>query len=469
MSNTSDNPFRALPSVNELAEAPALKHWDSEVSRTMVIEAARCVLEDVRRELADSKKDSAPNIAPPSPEELTQRVDTALRKSQLPLLQSVINATGIIVHTGLGRSPLAKQAIEAMVDAAGNYAPVELNLPEGTRGKRNHIIRPLLQELTGAESATVVNNNAAALMIVLNTLARDKEVIVSRGELIEIGGSFRLPDVMNNSGATLREVGTTNKTRASDYAAAINDHTGAMLKVHPSNYRIEGFTQAASVESLVEVGSERSIPVIDDIGSGALVDFNRFGLPDEPCARTSVEAGADIVLFSGDKLIGGPQAGIIVGKAELIERIEKNPLMRALRVDKITLAALTATLQLHRDVERANDQLPIFAMMTATLDALQERSKHIVDGLASESGLKAVEIQETTCYLGGGTLPTRGMPSIAVKITTRGSEDNFATRLRSQRPAIVPRVHDGAIWIEMRTVMPSQDEQLLVAIKNAAE
>ncbi len=465
MTDTTKNPFRALPSVNELADDASLQAWSAKVSRGRMVEAARQVLDAVRRELtADNGQAS-----PPTQTDLAQRVDRVLNLESQPVLQSVINATGIIIHTGLGRSPLAAKAVDAIADVAGHYAPVELDLPEGARGKRNAIVRPLLCELTGAESATVVNNNAAALMIVLHTLAKDREVIVSRGELIEIGGSFRLPDVMANSGAALREVGTTNKTRASDYAAAIGEQTGALLKVHPSNYRIEGFTQSASIASLVEIGRERGVPVIDDVGSGALVDFSKFGLEDEPYARQSVDAGADVVLFSGDKLLGGPQAGIIVGKRDIIERIEKNPLMRALRVDKITLAALGATLQIHRDVERSTEQLPIFAMMHASMDVLETRARAITEALAGVGTIAQATVEQTTCYLGGGSLPTRGMPSVAVRLVVSGSEDEFAHRLRGGKPAVVPRVQDGAVWIEVRTVLPQEDAKLIDALRAAAK
>jgi len=471
MSATTENPLRRLPSVNELVESPALAGLAAEVPRSLIVEAARQAVDAARQSMLRQPTNDAPTT-----DDLVASITAHLKSAQRPALSSVINATGIIIHTGLGRSPMAESAVDALADVALHYAPVELDMATGERGKRADIVRSLLCEVTGAESATVVNNCAAALLITLATFAKGKEVIVSRGELIEIGGSFRLPEVMAASGAILREVGTTNKTRAGDYADAIGDHTGAILKVHPSNYVISGFTKEASIADLAE--STRTdiamigrlgdpLPVIHDIGSGALVDVSRYGLHAEPVARASIEAGADLVLFSGDKLLGGPQAGIIVGRRELIERIEANQLMRALRVDKLTLAALGATLQLHRDPQRAAREVPILAMLTATVESLRTRAERIASDLADCDGIDT-DIIETTTYLGGGSVPTQGFASVAVQVRpNRTSETELMHRLRTSEPRIVARVQGGAVLFEVRTIFPQQDAAVAKAIRAA--
>ena len=306
--------------------------------------------------------------------------------------------------------------MSAIALASSSYTPLEMDLRSGERGQRVDVVRQQLCDLTGSESATVVNNNAAALLITLSTLAAGKEVIVSRGELIEIGGSFRLPEIMAASGAQLREVGTTNKTRISDYAAAINDSTGVLLKVHPSNYQLSGFTQSVSIAELVALGRSHNLPVIHDIGSGALLDLTQFGFGDEPVARVSIEAGADLVLFSGDKLLGGPQAGVIVGCRQLVERIEQNPLARALRVDKLTLAALSATLSSLSHPQTAVRELPLWTMIATSTEELQQRARRIADEVKSRTSGCRVDITTTTAYLGGGSLPNQQLESVAVTL-----------------------------------------------------
>jgi L-seryl-tRNA(Ser) seleniumtransferase len=448
----NSNPtYRDLPSVHELVEALGA----SDLPRPVIVNAARDVLARLRDEFSLGQSPAV------SLEAIASRLADHLLQHERPNLRVVINATGVILHTGLGRAPLADAAVAAVRDAAAHYANVELDLATGERGKRASIVRSLLCELTGAQSATVVNNNAGATLLMLTALASGREVIVSRGELIEIGGSFRLPDVMAASGATLREVGTTNKTRIADYENAINEHTAALLKVHTSNYRVVGFSAAATTGELVALGRKHNLPMIDDIGSGALIDFAAYGLPSEPHARGAMATGADVVLFSGDKLLGGPQAGIIAGKKQWIDRIETHPMMRALRVDKLTLAGLEATLRLHRDPQTAAREIPVLAMATASLESLRARADHI----AKQFG-DTVVAQPSTAYLGGGSLPTQGIESVALRWTPANqSEQQLAQRLRDRDVPIVGRVHDGALWFDLRTVLPRQDAVLAEAIR----
>ena len=379
----------------------------------------------------------------------------------------MINGTGIILHTGLGRAPIAQSAVAAIVDIASGYASVELDLKTGERGQRVQSVERLLRELTGAESAVVVNNNAAATMLTLSALATGKQVIVSRGELIEIGGSYRLPDVMECSGAKLREVGTTNKTHLTDYENAINENTGALLKVHPSNFEVVGFTKSVSTKEIVELGRKHDLPVIDDIGSGALVDFSKFGLTNEPVASVSIRDGADLALFSGDKLLGGPQCGIIVGKRRYIDMILKSPLMRALRVDKMTLAALAATLQLYRDPETAEQEIPVLLMLSMPIENLKLRATKISQQIGHLPGIGSCEVIEEQSMLGGGSLPTQKIPTWCLAITaSTGSVEQLTRGLRGAKPAVIGRVSKDRLLLDLRTILPSQDIATVVAFEN---
>jgi L-seryl-tRNA(Ser) seleniumtransferase len=461
----TSSPFRQLPAVNDLVDAPALADWRNRVPRSVVVAAARGVLGEFRKKLATA---GDPGEVP-SLNDFARQVIERLGWEERPRLRPVINATGIILHTGLGRSPLAESAVAAVADVARQYSSLEVDLKTGERGKRTTIVRGLLSQLTGAESATVVNNNAAATMIVLATVGQGRSMIVSRGELIEIGGSFRLPDIMQASGATLREVGTTNKTRIGDYERAIDETTAGLMKVHTSNYRVVGFTESATLAEMVALGKRRGLPVIDDIGSGALVDYARFGFADEPSAAESVRAGADMVLFSGDKLLGGPQAGIIVGKREWIDRIEKNPLMRAFRVDKMTLAALEATLRLYRDADQVCREVPILAMLSTPMLELRNRAERLAGRLRELAAIAEATVAKDSAYLGGGSIPTQSFESVVVRLRFRGrSEADVAERLRLGNPAVMSRVQDGHATLDMRTVFPSQDESLFAAIASAS-
>jgi L-seryl-tRNA(Ser) seleniumtransferase len=385
-----------------------------------------------------------------------------------PRLRPVINATGIVLHTNLGRAPIAEEAAKAAYDAARGYLNLELDLDSGKRSSRQNPIREWVARLTGAESATVVNNNAAATVIALRTLAQGREVIVSRGQLIEIGGSFRIPEIMAVSGATLREVGATNITRLSDYEKAIGPQTAALMQVHTSNYRIAGFTESVTTEELVTLGKKHNLPVIDDIGSGAIIDFNRFGFTGEPIARASVAAGADLVLFSGDKLLGGPQAGILAGRKELIQRIEKDPLMRAFRCDKMTLAALEATLRIYLNEEAALREIPVLRLLGLPLDELKKRADDLAARFRSIEQLASIEIAEDIAYVGGGSLPDQQMKTCVVVVKPRDVSDaDFAQRLRMGTPAVMARVRDGALVFDVRTVLPDQFATLADAVRLA--
>jgi L-seryl-tRNA(Ser) seleniumtransferase len=458
---------RDIPAVHRLVEHVERTGRGDGTARALVVEAARATLDEYREEMAREGA-GAPRA---SIEALAQRVVARLERERRPPLVPAINASGIIIHTGLGRAPWPEAAVQAAADVARGYAPVELDLASGERGLRSTIVRDLLTRLTGAESATVVNNNAAALLLVLSALARGRSVIVSRGELIEIGGSFRLPEVMAAGGALLREVGTTNRTRLSDYRGAIDETTAALLKVHTSNYRIEGFTETVPLTELVGLGREHDVSVIHDIGSGLLVRDEGAALPaDEPAAAESVEAGADLVLFSGDKLLSGPQAGLIIGRADLVARIERHPMMRALRVDKVTLAALAATLQVHRDRVRAAREVPVRVLIATPLVELEARARSLVERLRTLERAATFECCPARAYIGGGSVPTQALESLAVVVRSRTmSEDELARRLRCGAPAIVPRIGDGAVWLDLRTVLPWQDDVLLEGLRRALE
>lgn len=396
------------------------------------------------------------------------RVAARMERESRAKLRTVLNATGIVLHTNLGRSPLAEEAAQAAYEAAHGYLNLELDLDDGKRSSRQSAIREWVCRLTGAESATAVNNNAAATVIVLRALAMGKEVIISRGQLIEIGGSFRIPDIMAVSGAILHEVGTTNITRLSDYERALGPNTGALLQVHSSNYRISGFTKSVALTDLVALGKKHGLPVIDDIGSGALLDFARFGFAGEPVARSSIAAGADLVLFSGDKLLGGPQAGILAGRKEWIQKIEKDPLMRAFRLDKMTLAALESTLRLYLNEERALREVPVLRMLGTPLDELRQRAERLAEQLRGLAGLTSVKTTEDVAYVGGGSLPDQSMKSWVVEIEAASfSDTELARRLRLGTPAVMARLRGGKLVLDVRTLFAHQELLLVEAVRCA--
>jgi L-seryl-tRNA(Ser) seleniumtransferase len=459
--------LRKIPSVTQLIETDVLRELGQRVGQSVVVDQIRAVLDAARDEIRTTGNGGEISLV-----ELADRVAQRVVESDRATLRPVINATGILLHTGLGRSPLAQEAVEAIVEVARDYASVEIDLATGERSQRVVAVERLLCELTGAEAAVVANNNAGATMLTLAAVGAGREVIVSRGQLIEIGGSFRLPDVMRTSGATLREVGTTNKTRLADYRDAIGPQTAALMRVHTSNFVVVGFTAEATVDELVALGREKNLPVIDDIGSGALVDFGPFGFSGEPVARESVLKGADLVLFSGDKLLGGPQAGIVVGKKQWIAKLAKHPMMRALRVDKLTLAALAATLKLYRDPALAERRVPLLAMLRTPLDQLRSRAESIVQAIGAhvgaQSGITRLDVVEDVAYLGGGSIPTQQLPTICVALHGPGSViEPLAARLRTGTPAVVGRVQHGRLMLDLRSVPPRQDEPLVQVMQRA--
>ena len=433
------------------------------VNHGVVANGVREFLEDLRAQVSQA----AEEVSIPTPGEIADSIASWLEKEQRPSLRRVINATGVLLHTGLGRAPLAEAAVDEVGELAKGYASVELDMDTGERGQRINAVEKLLCQLTGAEAACVTNNNAAATMITLSAMASGKEVVVSRGQLIEIGGSYRLPEVMECSNAKLREVGTTNKTRPEDYQNAIGEETGALLKVHPSNYVVMGFANTVSIEDMVQIGRKHQIPVIDDVGSGALIDFSEFGLSDEPIVSDSIQAGADLVLFSGDKLIGGPQCGIIVGKKQHIQKIINDPLMRAMRVGKMTLAALQATLKLYQRPKEARMQIPLLRMLSTPIENLKWRAEKFAGQINHLEFIKDATAEASQSMLGGGSIPTQHIPSWSVGIEPQKlTVEELANRLRHATPGLIGRVYKGRMMIDMRTVSPADDVMLVDLFRN---
>ena len=443
-------PLRQLPAIEKLLNTQELLDLQATYARPLVIETLRAVVADIRSEILSGNQTQLPEHT-----EYAERTLQKIEAKTAPRMRPVVNATGTVTHTNLGRSLLSNYACEAIQQAAQNYVNLEYDIETGQRGHRDRITEPLLQQLTGCEASTVVNNNAAAVLLALQTVARGKEVIVSRGELIEIGGAFRIPDVMAASGAILREVGTTNRTHLRDYAEAINENTGLLLKVHPSNYKILGFTSTSTMEEITELGAQQGIPTMEDLGSGALIDMTAYGLPHEPLVGERIASGVDIVTFSGDKLLGGPQAGIIVGKAEWIEKMRKNPMMRALRVDKLIIAGLSATLQRYIiDGTTAAEQFPMLNRYTRsieTLHAVAEKLKAQLQDLFEEK--VNIQISETYGQIGSGALPVETLPSVALVLEpSEISAETLAAQFRNATMPVIGRIKDGLFWLDLRTV-----------------
>ncbi len=440
--------LKKIPSVTLLLDQPEFEKYLARTSRKHLINIIREILTEKRKEILSGKD---PSLDLPF---LWKEIEMKLSAKAADHLRQVINGTGVIVHTNLGRSLLASQALEQIQKVARYYSNLEFDLEIGERGSRYSHVADLLIELTGAEAALVVNNNAAAVLLALDTLAKGKEVIVSRGQLVEIGGSFRIPEVMTRSGAVLKEVGTTNKTHLRDYEEALTDQTAMLLKVHTSNYRIVGFTSEVLLEDLVTLGQRHNLPVMEDLGSGSLIDVSLFGLDKEPTVGEAVRAGADVVTFSGDKLLGGPQAGIIVGRAKTIQTLRSNPLNRALRIDKLTLAALEATLKLYRNEEQALRDIPTLAQLALPLPRLLERAKtlHRLLKKISVPGL-TLEIRPTTSQVGGGALPLSYLNSYALALTSaRDSSSELERRFRSFSPPIIGRIEKEHFLLDVRTL-----------------
>lgn len=443
---------RSLPAVHVVLERPRIRALLEQAPRGVVLEAVRAVLHESRTA-----------SAPPNEDVLDAAIAAEVERRTQPSLRPVFNATGVVLHTNLGRAPLARAAIQAIARTAGGSSNLEYDLTRGERGSRYGHCVQLLCELTGAEDAIVVNNCAAALVLALNTFADGRGALVSRGELIEIGGSFRVPDIMAKSGATLVEVGTTNRTHTDDYRRALTGDTGAIVKVHRSNFAVQGFVAEASLEDLTPIAREGNVPLLFDFGSGLLLSLEPFGLAGEPTAHDAVRAGATLTFMSGDKLLGGPQAGVIVGEAVAVSACRRNPLARAVRVDKLTLAALEATLALYRDPERAVREVPVLAMLAAGADEIRQRAGRMASRLTNLGYAATVEASEAT--VGGGAFPTARIPSYAIVLS--GDAVALEARLRAAAQPIIARVADGRVRLDVRSVPQEQDGALASALEQA--
>lgn len=461
--------LQSLPAVDELLRLPQVQPLLKSHFRPLVVDSIRKVLEEKRRMIFQSRDEAEASAASITPEEwasaISDRLETSLRLS----LRPVINATGVVLHTNLGRAPLGEEALRNLLEIGGGYSNLEFNLEQGERGSRYDHVEDILCRISGAAAGLVVNNNAAAVLLALNSLAEGREVIVSRGQLVEIGGSFRIPDVMKKSGARLVEVGTTNRTHLQDYEQAITENTALLLRVHTSNYRILGFTSDVSAEDLVSLGRARGIPVMEDLGSGCFVDLSRWGMESEPTVQETVRAGVDILTFSGDKLLGGPQAGIVLGKKEAVEILKKNPLNRALRIDKLTLAALESTLRAYLNPEEALRTLPILGMLTCPRGELEKRARRLQGKLAkSLSPEGQVELREENSQVGGGALPLQELPTRVVALRSlRTSAADLERKLRKGEPPVIVRVKEEEVLIDPRTVAEEEEPLLVEAVRKA--
>ena len=448
------NPLRNLPSVHELLESPPLKGLVDRLSHNTVVAKVRTVLDEMRREV----QTAASEMSMPSVSDLAERIARRINEIETPRLRPVVNATGVLLHAGLGRAPLADEAIAEMAAVARDYASVELDLATGRRLRRGAAVEELLRELTGAEAALVVNNGSGATMLALAALAVGREVIVSRGQLIDSGGGCRLSEVIAGGGAVLREVGAANRIRLDDYTGAIGEQTAALMLVDPSNYTVVGSTESVSLEELVDAGRRHSLPVIHDIGLGALFDASPFGLRGQPTAGESIKAGADLVLFAGDKLLGGPQCGIIVGRKTLLEKLEQHPLARALRADKLTLAGLVATLRLYRNAEEVRLSIPLLRLLTTSVENLKNRAERLAPQAAATPSVAEAEAVAGTTYLSGASVPTQELATwcVALKPKTM-SVDRLAAALRGGTPSVVGRIQQDRLVLDLRSVLPRQD------------
>ncbi len=465
MQDSLQDRLRRIPAVDQMLQQPCALRWIARTSRGFVVSEIQKLLQETRDALRVGTDDAESTL---DPESLDAALEERFRTRLRPALRPVINATGVILHTNLGRAPLSAAARDRLSSISGQYTNLEYDLGSGNRSQRGRLLEPMISGILGCESSVVVNNNAAAVFLILNTLAAGREVIVSRGELIEIGGSFRLPDILARSGAVLREVGTTNKTRIQDYENAINPGTALLFRAHPSNYRIRGFTQRPGLEELAALARSRNLPLVEDIGSGCLVDLSRFGLREEPVAQESLNAGADLISFSGDKLLGGPQSGIIAGAEKFVSAIRRNPLMRVCRVEKLIYGALEATLQSY-STGRAFEDVPVLRMISTTLQEIQTRSRRFVRKVGAKlAGGVTVTLIKGESVVGGGSFPDCGLPTTVVAIeSARLGPSAIEEQLRAQDPPIVARLEENRTLIDLRTVLPEQEPDLLRGLVNA--
>ncbi len=454
--------LRKLPSVDEVLKSPHGLKWLKSYPRRYILRAIRDIIAFKRGEILEG---FTPDV---SLNAISGDIEIKIEKLVARRLRPVINATGVVIHTNLGRAPLPLDVLNNIIDVATGYSNLEYNLEEGRRGERHDHIRWILRDLTGAEDAVVVNNNAAAVLLCLSAIAKGRGVVVSRGELIEIGGAFRIPDVMLQSGALLKEVGTTNKTNSGDYENAVGEQTALLLKVHQSNYKVIGFTEDVSIGELVGIGKRMGVPVMFDLGSGCFTDLRPYGIHDEPLVHEVVSKGVDIVTFSGDKLLGGPQAGIIVGRKELIERIARHPLARAVRIDKLTLAALEATLLCHADPEKARERIPVLRTLLQGDEIIKRRARKIQLLIKRDVKNVQVSIEKDESQAGGGSLPGVYLPTYVITLKVKGmTAPTVEQRLRRGDIAVITRIRAGTVVIDARTIRDSEVKPLLKAIKEA--
>jgi len=456
-----------IPSVDQVLSLPSVNAVLKECPRPLVTDLIRTSLDRIRRGLLDGERCGVSRES--LLEEAEQAVLAGAERKLRPNLRQVINATGIILHTGLGRAPIGQDALRNLMEVSESYCNLELDLETGRRGVRHAHVEELLCDFTGAEAATAVNNNAGAVLLVLKALAQGREAIVSRGQLVEIGGSFRIPDIMAQSGAYMMEVGTTNRTHLSDYRNAIREETALLLSVHTSNYRVVGFSAEVELKDLATLGAELGVPVMHDLGSGAFVDLRKYGLPYEPVAEHSIRDGADVVTFSGDKVLGGPQAGIIVGKKRYLDEIRRHPLMRALRCGKLTYAALEATLRMYLNEDTLLDRHPLLGMFTEPVDRLVDRGRRLICMVGPAlAGVVELVLEDSIARTGGGALPIEEIPSVAVVLKPlSGSIEQLAERMRAGEPSVLGYVKDDRLFLDMRTVREEELEQLASAIQKA--
>ena len=455
--------LRDLPKLDSLLGSDAFANLVSAVGRTLVAEETRAALDVLRSDLREGGHVFQSELTEPALAALVERRIALLTD---PIQCRVINATGVILHTSLGRAPLAPGAVELAMRESTGYSCLELDRSTGKRSDRDKLINGLLARITGAEAATVVNNNAAATMIILNTLADGKEAVCSRAHMVEIGGSYRMPDVMRKAGCELIEIGTTNKTRAADYEEAITENTGMLLKVHTSNYAIVGFTHEAALEELVEIGRRRNVPVVYDLGAGSIIDLKKYGITREPSVPDLVATGADLVCFSGDKLFGGPQAGLIVGRKDLVDKVKKNALFRMMRCDKVTLALLEHTLRLYLDPANVLENIPTLRAIARDGEEVKRKARAIASKL-KKAGIET-ELSDSTSQIGGGSTPGEELPTTVLAIRNLGgSPDAAAKRLRMNTPSVFCRIENDALVFDPRTLLPGQDTELVAAITAA--
>lgn len=456
--------LRKLPKVDILLQHSKVEEAFENNSRVLVIEAVREALEDTRKNILEG------NIQEFTIEDIINTFNDILDKNNKPKLRKVINAAGIVIHTNLGRSLLCDKAVNQVEDIIKNYNNLEYDIDKGARGSRYSHIEDIIKEITGAEAALVVNNNAAAVMLVLNTLCEEKEAIVSRGQLVEIGGSFRVPEVMKFSKAKLVEVGTTNRTHLYDYENNITENTGVLLKVHTSNFKILGFTEEVSAEELTKLGEKYDVPVVEDIGSGVLINLQSYGLSYEPTVQESVKKGIDVITFSGDKMLGGPQAGIIIGKKKYIDKIKKNQLTRALRVDKMTLAALEATLKCYLDEETAIKEIPTLNMMLTPPEEIKKKAQLLKRKLSTAPRHFSFHIEEDYSMVGGGSMPEEKLKTYVVKVkSSKFSAKELEGELRNYETPIISRISNDEIYLDLRTIFKEDFEIILNALKALGE